>query len=543
MKIQEKLTQFDLLLAQPQLALESVTDWLADLPLSPPLFTCKLLHKAMARLMVFGLTPSLACGLFNLLHRTLQQLGQQHSRDNLLHVLANYAENQRVSLYLDCVQIKFAKNCLNLLMSRDENLTRTEKALLVHRAMSELGLVLVRRAQLYLSAPKGLWLKLHDLYRYAASQQLLSEKITEVSFYGVTNTSIIQLYKRILILGLANLEQLQQQDIERLYILAIDWADKLHLVAHQPQPYRVYFDQDRPPLFQAVNEQSMGQICCYLQLTELVAHLQQLLTQQQVSKAKINQGLAHHVLSSLLQLWMNRPGRRLARQVETGQVEVCIGIAAVHYMVNQQHDLVTGTHGQLNLAMDNLKIQAQVKSEVFIPGALNNLQEENDVWRLEYMGATSNEEMNFNFSADIYKSYFWQVVNSSAKGYCFAMMDKPPELLQVGKIIGIRVVANWYVGTIRWLAFNSAIGCLQAGIELLGPKARGVALKTKSQQQWFHGLFLAELQQPSSLITPALIYAVGDELEVRTLEAQYQIRLTKLLAQNHNFAQFEFSLG
>ncbi len=551
MSARDKLMQFNLLLAERDLNAESITDWLAGLPLSQVISTSKLLYKAIRKMQKSTLSPTLAIMLLNLMHRTLQQYSQQYSRDYLLPNLMNYQKNFRSIIYLDVLQRKFAQVSLNLLKAQGKKLSSVEKAVLIHSAMSELGLLLLRRAQAYLSPAKNVWRWLHSLYHYAAGQQLLKNSITETNFQGIIHTTVAQLYKRITLLALANTSQLQQQDMERLYTLASEWADKVVLDPVSSQGYSLYFDTDLPPSHQTSLQKNEGGIVCYIQLDGLISHLRQLLKNQSSTQDKIKPGLANHVLEHLINLWSNHPQRRFARFPETGTIEVCIGLATVHYMVNNHYDLVgeftqpviNATNPSLNHKLD---FQTAEITPVLVPGELNNLSQEPDAWQIHQTRIEREEaQSKVDALASSHQIYRWQAVNSSAQGYCLYITGPMPELLQIGKVIGIKVEGTWCIGSIRWLQYNVAKGCLQTGVELLAPRAKGIALQLESQPQQFHGLLLPELSGthwPASLITPTLIYQVGDVLTMQELTRQYKVKLTKLLSQNHSYARFEFTI-
>jgi hypothetical protein len=549
MNIQEKLTQFKALLAEHSLNTEAIIDWLASLPLSELSFTSRLLYKAISRIHKHALSISSCVVLLNLTHRTLQQFSQQYSREYIVHDLANYRKNLSAIYYLDIPQLKFVRASFNLLNNQGKKLNSTEKALLVHRAMSEIGLLLLRRAQLYLAPPKGAWSLLHGLYRYATGQQLLTSAVTEVSLQGVTHTTIAQLYKRILLLALADTAHLSQQDMEKLYLSANAWVDKFYLEPAHPQQYKICFDTDLPPFHYTSSEKVEGKVCCYIQLDELVKHLQQLLITQLATQGKIKQGLTDHVLAYLIRLWTSRPARRFERNDEMGTAEICIGLATMHYMVNEQNDLVVEGAPDLAKAMTQttgLSFQKPTVSSILIPGELNNLAEEPDVWQIHQAALAQEDAINRkNALVNSHPIYHWQIINSSAKGYCLGIVDQVPELLQVGKVVGVKTNQAWYVAVIRWLQYNSSKGYLLAGVELLAPQASGVALQKATQSQKFHGLLLPEVvvsNQAASLITPALIYKVGEKLTVQELAHTYQVKLTKLLVENHNYAQYEFNV-
>lgn len=250
MNARDKLMQFNLLLADRDLNAEAVTDWLAGLALSCVISTSKLLYKAILKIQTSTLSATSAIMLLNLMHRTLQQYSQQYNRDYLSSNLMNYRKNFRSIIYLDVLQRKFAQTSLSLLNAQDKKLSVVEKEVLLHKAISELGLLLLRRAQAYIFPAKNVWRLLHSLYHYAAGQQLLKNPIAEMSFQGVPHTTVAQVYKRIILLALANTSQLQQQDMDRLYTLASEWADKVVLDPVSSQGYRLYFDTDLPPSHQ-----------------------------------------------------------------------------------------------------------------------------------------------------------------------------------------------------------------------------------------------------------------------------------------------------
>lgn len=489
--------------------------------------------------------------LLNLMHRTLQQYSQQYNRDYLSSNLMNYRKNFRSIIYLDVLQRKFAQTSLSLLNAQDKKLSVVEKEVLLHKAISELGLLLLRRAQAYLFPAKNVWRLLHSLYHYAAGQQLLKNPIAEMSFQGVPHTTVAQVYKRIILLALANTSRLQQQDIDRLYTLASEWSDKVLLDPISSQGYRLYFDTDLPPSYQTTSQKNEGGIVCYIQLDGLISYLKQLLKNQLSTQGKIQTGLANHVLEYLINLWSNRPQPRFAHFPETETMEVCIGLASVHYMVNNHHDLIDEfTQPVTNVASPSLDheldFQTSETTAVLVPGELNNLSQEPDAWQIHQTKIEREEaQSKVEALASSHQIYRWQAVNSSAQGYCLCITGQMSELLQIGKVIGIKVEGNWFIGFIRWLQYNVVKACLQTGVELLAPRAKGIALQLESQSQQFHGLLLPKLtdtQGPASLITPALIYQPGDVLIVQELTRHYKVKLTKLLTQNHSYARFEFTV-
>jgi hypothetical protein len=528
--------------------LELITDWLATLALSQTKPVSKLLYKAMLKIQKASLVESAKVSLLNLFFRTIQQLCQQFTKDYSFQNLSNYPNNAHTALYLNCLQLKYARLNFSVLQQPKKKLAPEDKLLLIHRAMSQLGILLLRSAQLYGSPPKGTWLLLHGLYLYAAEQQLLQKPVMEVSIQGITHTSVVQLYKRILLFALVGTEQLQQQDMEKIYALASEWGAWLHIQAEATlQPYKLCFNADMPPFYAAIQHGNLAKTY-YLQLSELVQNLQNLLKDESAAAIKTKQGLASHILEYLSTRWQQRPQRKFSRVPSDDKIEVCLGLAAVHFYVNNQHDLVKGIlESELKQVKakhnEGLAFATTQPNSYFNLGELNNMPIGADPWQhLQYNQADSLEQTSFHLG---YPTYPWQLTNTSAQGYGLVIKDDIPELLQINKIIGLKTHAGWYIGAIRWLNRDVRQKHFWAGVELLAPSAKGVALQSIKQEQQFHGLLLPELpmlKQASLFLTPALIYKAGDTLEIQEQSRHYKVKLRGLLTQNHSYACFNYEV-
>jgi cyclic-di-GMP-binding protein len=516
-----------------------IRDWLADLSFFQIKATSSLLYKALLKLEKAKVSENHRITLLALLHQTVIPLSQQFVKNFLVQGLVNYHENLAITLYLNSLQLKFAKVCFNVLTKLGKHLTTAQQIALIYQAMNQLGSLILCNTLLYRTTPAGTWQLLHKLYYYAASHEL---EINE----GLT---LAQLYKHILLLAMMDTSHLHQQDIESLYNVSIDWARLVHLETHIPQPYKVCPDTDLPPFNESTARPVESKRCLYIEIGALIRHIQQLLAKQQAAAGKIKQGIASHALEYLIKLWAKQPQCKYTLLAETGQIEICLGLAAVHYFANGRHDLVNPSKASQTKARNAIQSAIldfldEKKQTYFKPGELDPQPPQKDAWQFDH----ASESVNEPSVVTSHQTYHWQIVNTSARGYCLAIHGQPPEILQIGKIVGLKVGKHWYIGVIRWLQaseFGKRSTVLHAGIELLAPTAIGVALQADSQNYQFYGLRLPALaitHEPDTLLTPALVYQVGDELTLQEPTQHARIKLTRLLTQNYNYAQFEFEV-
>lgn len=516
-----------------------IRDWLAAVSFFQIKATSSLLYKALLKLEKAKIAENHRITLLALFQQTVAPLSQQFVKNFLVQGFVNYHENLAITLYLNSLQRKFAKVCYNLLTKLGQHLTAAQQIALISQAMSQLGFLVLCNALLYRTAPAGTWQLLHKLYYYAVSHELEINK----------GPTLAQLYKHILLLAMMETSHLHQQDIESLYNASIDWARLVHLETNITQPYKVDLDADLPPFNVSSAQAVASKRCLYVEIGALIRHIQQLLAKQQAAVGKIKQGIASHALAYLIKLWAKQPQRKYTLLEETGPIEVCLGLAAVHYFANGWHDLVSFNKESQTKAINDIQPEIldflDEKKQIFLkPGELNSNSPQLDAWQFD-----STPELVDELSvATSHQTYHWQMVNTTARDYCLAIHRQPPEILQVGKIVGLKVGKHWYIGVIRWLQtskFGKRPIVLYVGIELLAPSAIGVALQAASQSYQFYGLRLPALaitHEPDTLLTPALVYKIGDELTLREPTQHARIKLTRLLTQNYNYAQFEFEV-
>jgi len=276
--------------------------------------------------------------------------------------------------------------------------------------------------------------------------------------------------------------------------------------------------------------------------------------------------LSHDLLRRLLIAWGIETKRGFPRKTKQEDVQVAVGLSAVHQYLSHYHQQMQRTH------KDPFAQRAEFESSI-----VKNLSDENpDVWNLVFpsgedvdLTKTVTEELTLageqhprSFSPPLFSPDkqqqqpdvslgSWLIVNESASGYCLEYAEGNGTKAQVGELVGIRRQINkqswkWGIGVIRWMKFNTQHE-MQLGIEMLNPDAAAIGLRTVASNgkdfSYQRTLLLPEIpaiNQPAPLITAPVPWRVGNKLMLHILGKDVGIELSRLVQNTGLFAQFQF---
>jgi hypothetical protein len=473
-------------------------------------------------------------------------------------------------------KIAIEDTCNNSVLFQDKK----QLTLLVHRAISYTGRVLLNAYQIYAPYPPGHWQNLHKLYQFAESRKILKLSIHDFLNFYVEKSTITDEYKRSLLLWLAAPYHLRQGEVTKVFNTLERWVRHVDiLITDQPQhpeqdgQFGIRFNEDEPPYaFLHSTRWCRENNCRVLNTDRLTARLEQDI---QDSKEVVNTtltgidmgrpDLSHDLLCRLMVSWGINAKRTFPRTSKREEVQVAVGLSVIHQSLTQDRQ---------NTSQEETGFEHRAEYASSMIASVNQ-ETRPDVWNMIYpteeqarltnivteeltLADDSKPEPIFPSSKQINAATapaqldHWVIMNESASGYCLEYADHSNTLAQVGELVGIRRrLSNsswkWGIGVIRWMKF-SANRHLQLGVQMLNPDAAAIGMRTNintddRQAELQRTLLLPEIpaiKQPSTLITGPAPWRVGNKLVLNILGRDIRVELTRLVQNTGLFAQFQF---
>ena len=455
-------------------------------------------------------------------------------------------------------------------LPRVKNMDKEAKKLCqkaIHRAIAEQSQVLLRSFQLYYPAPPNFWREMHLLYLIAQRFGML-EYMVEDPEEGNWESSVYDLYMRVLLLSTAKPNQLRQNQIQLVYEAARYWARFAAVTDAKSASGLFVIDvmTDYPPIYQSLMRRTtLPHNIRYFDASVISDHLRVLLQLPQgqphpVSSFFVPDKFPADLTRILIQAWGVLAERAFTRIDEHGNLRLCIGLSATHYFVSGKADfnrMVSGSGNVLDPELNNPFLQHG-------PGKRRKEgYETNDVWglnmdtsrlKLEEDGVGSQisayADQRHAAEKDKYPQYTCEVVNTSPGGFCLSWHQDVPPQVKTGEIIGIleEDKRHWSIAVIRWVKQFKDEG-VRMGVELIAPKAEAcgtqVIHKKGGTTEFMRTLMLPELRaigQPATLITPNIAFHVGYKVNINEEGLVSKGQLIKQVTSTASFSQFQFKM-
>jgi hypothetical protein len=439
----------------------------------------------------------------------------------------------------------------------------------IHRALKQLGLVLLKTYQVYEPFPGTVWQEVHTLYRFAENRNLHQVAVVR----GEQGASTIsEAYRQILLLALACPYRLRHGEAEAVYAALEEWAPLSELQPldeHRKALFSTDLDSNQPPRYLSMRGagEDHGTLRA-LQTRRLAEQVRDTLS----GKAETGPGasLRPATLRRLMLAWGVMPKRRFSRVKDHDQVVVAMGLSSIHYFVSGE---VAFNNASIDLdcykglgatSSPQLQEPAHYRSR---PTRQDSARAP-DMWEMSYRiegerDPSPTEVAVARAAAGLridtsHCAQNWKMVNVSAGGYCMLWDNAETTRAQVGELLGIREerdpdTFHWRLGVVRWLRYEVRRG-LELGVQMLSPGAVAIAARRDSgsdsepdDRKYTRGLLLPEIasiQQRASLVLPSPPFKVGDTAVANCHGKDVRVRLTEMVENTGSFAQFQFeSLG
>jgi len=538
----------------------SVAQWIDAQPLTQTRYISAVLYAALPELARLKTDAQTHLGLLDQVRPAVQVAIQGLSKAFLQQplilpdaarkaaVIAQALQKHLSNAYLSAVRTSFASRCSDEL-----------RALAIHRAMTGLGLLLLRSYQLYTPTLKQLWRELHTLYLLAERNGLTELSIDDPlpNHQGAKNIS--QVYLRIVLLAAARPNQLGQNDLYNLYLALESLSTQAQLRTQDTHShdclYAVMLDHDNPPIYHnrlgLYDSQEVRSLCT----AQLCSTLQNLTPG---ASTRLSTALTSHLLA----VWQHGVERTFPRHAGEGQLEVTIGLTNLHYYSAGETPFSLFLKDSSEFALDDISgstfKQRGVKLKDRInPSIADPWGEAFDVTKATMQtGIHSTVQVEDNIRRASRANYRGEhpvdkvtVIDVSAGGYCLEWQGTCPANLRAGELLGVREPGRhkWAIAAVRWV--QQARNTTQIGIQLLAPQAQPAAAaivqKTGEFAEYLRVLALPAQRlanQPASLLTNALSFREMQKIKLYQDGTITTLQLTRRLFSTGIISQFAYKV-
>lgn len=460
-------------------------------------------------------------------------------------------------------------------------LAKHKKALFLSivKAMHYMSLELVERFLSYRLPLDGTWQDFHKLYAISEQMGILNIATSGTAVKGEASITISGLYKKILLLSLADFSRLMNGEAEKLYKQLATWSTFTSL-SPLDDNFREGIVVDLgidAPANHLFSEKPLkfinGRLFDISRLLTFMDEQIDRLTEQGQKGSNMLSARAKQAMYIRLRFtWGTRCERGAARDSINKPVKLISGLHDCHRGLsadahfNPEHDELRldpewNSTDDTVQRVDELSLVPEdenpwIKDEIEARVASNfssrrisqfDQQTKQDAWEKIYANQMAEMGRLQRESAPLTVTDCLQVDTSSGGMAIVCSGDQIGASLAVGKVVAVAdndKEGRWQTGVVRWLvmSLNSDIRC---GIQILSDCAETIATRSikgaGENSEYLRALMIpAEGDYPASVIVPAVVYSTNTVLSVVTQKALKYIVLTELLNNSSSYNQFSF---
>ena len=444
----------------------------------------------------------------------------------------------------------------------------------VHRAMRYLGEQLQMVAQVYTSIPEGVWQDINQLFQFAEKYSLIRRPIKDTDYHEIAKSSILDVFKQVNLLAMANPQSLHQGEAEKLAAFFEKASGECIVSDNAMKDFKgnihyINTNLDAPPDYTVENELALSSANRYFGLNALVDNLIATIQgnkpnefETTVNRSTLSGDLARRLLNSLT----TNPKRRFNRSHKYTKIHVAIGLTDISQAIrDDQKNLESKIPQAMSAATLDLKLVSEDQHINKRGSSLFSLDtDESDMSYTWDMIAKGNlitdkaikqdaidKDQRKEAITECWQS--WDMINQSVDGCRLMWREALESKARVGELLGMRNLSQrefkYQIGIIRWMQYYGNLG-LEIGLQKLAPNILPATAKLKGvkrNQRTFDSvnvlvLFgIKALNQPPSLVAPPNRFKEGDRLCVKQHDNEVEVELTKLCILKSTFSQFHYS--
>lgn len=559
-----------------------VRTWVKALPMTQINVISTLLYKAVPEIARLKTSPATRLAMLEMLRLPIQQCIQGLTRHFLNQPLILPDTARKTATIAQALQKHLSNGYLVVVRELCQQQApvavdadhQARQALAIHRALTGLGLLLLRNYQLYIPVARQLWTELHTLYLVAETlgvgEFAVEDSLPHQS--GIKNSR--QAYIRVILLACASPSQLRQDEVLSTYNALEKLSEQVQLLPHVPDQkenlFVVMLGSNRPPLYKSHLKTEHSEDLRELNTTALVKSLQDqarhFADNADAGNLRNAFGLSSALTDHLIQSWNIRAQRSFDRQEVEGTIEVTIGLSNLHFYLSGQQPFNVFLNQLTNVSEDvqqaGIFQQRGIQLKTEKPKVEDPWGEAFDVSGTALAGkhlptliieSRIREQEQEEYQGQ-HPTYQVPMVDVSPGGYCLEWQEQIPVQLKAGELVGLREQdrSKWTIGVVRWV--HQTKNSTQMGIQLLGPGAMplGIALlhKTGGYSEYLRALQLPALKainQPATLLTNAVSFREYSKVRIfqpdsaaNNQPAETTAQLTRRIFSTGAFSQFTF---
>ncbi len=399
-------------------------------------------------------------------------------------------------------------------------------ALAIQRAMHAVAEYALVHYQTYVIPPTHIWSDLHQLYSCAVQLGIQSAIIqdTDMAAGGFNanssaslETSIENTYKHAMLMSLAEPQHLTQQDIRLIanYLthhikLAITTA--VTSLGNTSGAFVINLNSNKSPASYSRQKNNPNTLTDILLHTiSLVRVIYKDLEQLQNNQLPKNGSIPSHavrndyieLLSYLIKKWGITQKRIFNRSDKNDDIDVVVGINALHLVAGKVSVVASPTNKQSNKNLTALNIAHVTSSR-------------------------------------------WKILNINATGISIRRHHNAEKNIKIGELIGIKFnnEHHWSVGVVRWATCGTRER-LDIGIQFIAPQAQSATTFLPQQNKNALVLMIPEisaLKQAATIIAPKDTYGPARQLTLAYGDETKLVMLTSLAERTHYIERIQYSV-
>jgi len=457
--------------------------------------------------------------------------------------------------------------------------TYTEPVLVrsLFHAVNYLSKSLLAAYSAYVPEPEGVWGELHRLYRFAEQHDLLARSIGKANDAQPDGDpyTIKHIYKRIVLLSLANPYHLMSGEAGAIYAHLNAWATHGRLTAADHNlaldgKYCIALDDELSPQYALQHDlPQRSDDLRVLDVSRLVEHITSELNKYTEPEAStdtpamtLRERIHRDMLQRLQHAWGGRRARQDERVPNSADVVMAAGMSASHYFVSNELPFtperdevrfhrpggVKQTFSLVPIEDEPWKAADKLdKLEVGVAKPrLSQFAGAEDLWEKIYASKANTgkraEDTELDFTAQL-----WHQINGSNGGMGVSC-DGRGKRIRVGDVVVLKYAnnldADWQAGIVRWLC-DWRDEQLEIGIMVTPGGLQPVAVRSiggvGNGGEYFRSLLLTE-GAAEHLLVPSAIYDVGTCLVLNRGENLMYVRLARMHEATASFSRFEYEV-
>ncbi len=438
-------------------------------------------------------------------------------------------------------------------------------------AIHYLGEKILAAYLVYMPVEKNTWYELYQLYQFAEQHELTREAPVIQAMAFPENTTIGLVFKRIVMLSLANPYHLMEGDAASVYRNLLEWGIYVSLIPLKNTAAvegKFYLDLavDSPPGFASGHTSHApvnGRVLDVGRIVEGIGSLIQSISDKADDNSMtLKDRMNRDMLVRLQSVWGGRAERQFDRAPHSAMVSLAAGLTASHYLIggeqvfqpekNELNLKKTGGIDTSGLSLTPLGDESwrnEERAERIEQGVVEHRVSrfDPDAAHKDTWGKVHSHKVLANKTDEpdvpVFQVQQWHVVNTSAQGEGLLCDDPTGIRIRVGDVVALRraEAEPWNLAVVRWFGMTqekkleSGLMNIPGLVQAVGTRAVG---GTGEGGEYFRGMLIKESGKTDALLVSAMIYDLGTELLISTTTEVLYARLIWLIDTTTSYTRF-----